>query len=140
MRFNDDHGHDELIAVLKPFVVKSSAAGVVSSTLLAGSEVSRGTLLGRVQQTDGKVVEIRSPLPGKIEQIFKPNGVQVNPDDEMLNLNSDEASVWEALRGLSFIGKPPDLPLVQSYAEASAVTQRVKEQAKSTANAIEAKK
>jgi biotin carboxyl carrier protein len=137
VRFNDDHGHDELVAILKPFAVKSNATGVVSSTLRAGSDVSRGTLLARVEQPDGKVVEIRSPLPGKIEQIFKANGVQVNSGDEVLTLNSDEASVWEGLRGLSFIGKPADLPLVQSYADASAVTQRVKEQAKSTANAIQ---
>jgi len=140
VRFNDDRGHDELVAILKPFAVKSNATGVVSSTLRAGSDVSRGTLLGRVEQTDGKVIEIRSPLPGKIEQIFKANGVQVNAGDEILTLNSDEASVWEGLRGLSFIGKPADLPLVQSYADASAVTQRVKEQAKLTANAIQAKK
>jgi hypothetical protein len=140
VRFNDDHGHDELIAILKPFAITSNAAGVVSSTLRAGSDVSRGTLLGRVGQADGKVVEIRSPLPGKIEQIFKGNGVHVNSGDEILTLNSDEASVWEGLRGLSFIGKPADLPLVQSYADASAVTQRVKEQARSTANAIQAKK
>jgi len=140
VRFDDDHGHDELVAILKPFAVKSNATGVVSSTLRAGSDVSRGTLLGRVEQPDGKVVEIRSPLPGKIEQIFKVNGVQVNSGDEILTLNSDEASVWEGLRGLSFIGKPADLPLVQSYADASAVTQRVKEQAKLTTNAIQAKK
>lgn len=140
VRFNDDHGHDELVAVLKPFAVKSNATGVVSSTLRAGSDVSRGTLLARVEQPEGKVVEIRSPLPGKIEQIFKANGVEVNSGDEVLTLNSDEASVWEGLRGLSFIGKPADLPLVQSYADASAVTQRVKEQAKLTANAIQAKK
>ena len=140
VRFNDDRGHDELVAILKPFAVKSNATGVVSSTLRAGSDVSRGTLLGRVEQTDGKVIEIRSTLPGKIEQIFKANGVQANAGDEILTLNSDEASVWEGLRGLSFIGKPADLPLVQSYADASAVTQRVKEQAKLTANAIQAKK
>jgi len=140
VRFNDDHGHDELIAILKPFTVKSNATGVVSSTLHAGSDVSRGTLLGRVQQTDGKVIEIRSPLPGKIEQIFKANSVQVNPGDEVLTLNSDEASVWEALRGLSIIGRAGDVPLIQSYAGCSAVTQRVKEQAKLTANAIQAKR
>ena len=140
VRFNDDHGHDELIAVLKPFAVKSNATGAVSSTLRAGSDVARGTLLGRVQQTDGKVIEIRSPLPGKIEQIFKGNGVQVNSGDEVLTLNSDEASVWEALRGLSIIGRLGDVPLIQSYAESSAVTQRVKEQARLTATAIQAKK
>jgi len=139
VRFNDDHGHAELIAVLKPFAVKSNATGVVSSTLRAGSDVSRGTLLGRVQQPEGHVVEIRSPLPGKIDQIFKANGVQVSSGEDLLTLNSDEASVWEALRGLSIIGRPADLPVVQSYSEVSA-TKRVQEQAKLTASAIQAKK
>jgi len=139
VRFNDDHGHDELIAVLKPFAVKSNATGVVSSTLRAGSDVSRGTLLGRVQQPDGRVVEIRSPLPGKIDQIFKANGIQVKSGEDVLTLNSDEASVWEALRGLSIIGRLADLPLVQSYSEVSA-TKRIQEQAKLTASAIQAKK
>jgi hypothetical protein len=140
VRFNDDRGHDGLIAILKPFAVKSAATGVVSSTLHAGSEVSRGTLLGRIQQPDGKVVEMRSPLPGKIEQIYKANGVQVNEGEPLLTLNSDEASVWEALRALSLIGKPEDLPVVRFYVDSTSTTQQVKEQAKLTASAIEAKK
>jgi hypothetical protein len=140
VRFNDDRGHDELIAILKPFAVKSTATGVVSSTLHAGSDVSRGTLLGRVQQTDGKVTEIRSPLPGKIDQVFRSNGVQVNSGDDLLSLNSDEASVWEALRGLALIGRTDDLPLVQTYASSNSVSARVREQAGLTANAIQTKR
>jgi len=136
VRFNDAAGHDELVAVLKPYAVKSPATGLVSSTLRQGSDVSRGTLLARVQQTDGLIAEVRSPLPGKIEAISKANSSQVTTGEEILRLNSDEECVWEALRGLSFIGTNADLETVQAFTSSSSVTERVREQAKLTAKAI----
>jgi len=136
VRFNDAAGHDELVAVLKPYAVKSPATGLVSSTLREGSDVSRGTLLARVQQADGLIAEVRSPLPGKIEAISKANSSQVTTGEEILRLNSDEESVWEALRGLSFIGTNADLETVQAFTSSSSVTERVREQAKLTAKAI----
>ena len=136
VRFNDDHGHDELITVLRPYAVKANTSGTVSSTLHAGSEVSRGTLLARIQSADGKVDELRSPLPGKINQILKGNGVQVNTGEDVLTLNSDEESVWEALRGLSIIGTRADLSLIESYAESKTGSARVMEQARLTAEVI----
>ena len=140
VRFNDSSGREELVSVLKPYVVKSSASGLVSSTLRAGSEVSRGTLLARVQQSDGKVVEIRSPLPGRIGEILKSNDSQVNSGEEVLTLNSDEESVWEALRGLSLVGMAADLEAVKAYENASTASGRVKQQAQLTAKAIEGRK
>jgi len=136
VRFNDAAGHDELVAVLKSYAVKSPATGLVSSTLRQGSDVSRGTLLARVQQTDGLIAEVRSPLPGKIEAISKANSSHVTTGEEILRLNSDEESVWEALRGLSFIGTNADLETVQAFTSSSSVTERVREQAKLTAKAI----
>jgi hypothetical protein len=105
--------------------------------LKEGSTVARRTLLARVQQSDGKVIEIRSPLPGRINKILKPNGSQVSRDDEVLNLISDEDSVWEALRALSLIGTKDDLQIVQSYATSTDASSRIKEQAALTAKAIE---
>ena len=140
VRFNDSSGREELVSVLKPYMVRSSAKGQVSSTLRAGSEVSRGTLLARVQQSDGKVVEIRSPLPGRIGEILKSNGSQVNSDEEVLKLNSDEESVWESLRGLSLVGIASDLEVVKAYESASTASDRVKQQAQLTAKAIEGRK
>jgi biotin carboxyl carrier protein len=139
VRFNDASGREELVSVLKPFEIKSPATGTISSTLKAGSDVSRGTLLARVQQTDGKVIETRSPLPGRIDQISRANGAQVTEGEEILRLNSDEESVYEALRGLSFIGTKEDLLVVQSFANSSNASDRVREQAKLTAKAIESR-
>jgi hypothetical protein len=139
VRFNDAAGHDELIAVLRPYAVKSTASGVVSSTLHQGSDVSRGTLLARVQQVDGQIVEVRSPLPGRIESISKTNLSDVTTGEEILKLNSDEESVWEALRGLSFVGTSADLETVRAFTNSSTVAERVREQAGLTIKAIESR-
>ena len=99
VRFQDHSGRDELLSVLRPYALKSPADGVVASSLQEGATVARRALLARIQQPDGKVVEIRSPLPGRINKVLKPNGSQVAREEEVLNLNSDEDSIWEALRG-----------------------------------------
>ncbi len=136
VRFNDPSGHDELLSVLSPYVVRASAGGVIASNLQEGSQVARGTLLARIQNTD-RVIEVRSPLLGRINKIFKTNGDEVSPGDEIMSLNSDEGSVWEALRGLSLIGRKEDLPLIQSYADSTTASERIREQAKLTIKQVE---
>ena len=136
LRFNDGSGREELLAVLRPYSVKAPVEGVVASSLREGATVARRTLLARIQQSNGDVVGLRSPLPGRVAKISRPNGSQVMHDDELLSLNSDEDSVWEALRGLALAGTADDLPLVQSYANSTEVSGRIKEQAGLTAQAI----
>jgi hypothetical protein len=140
VRFNDNSGREELMAVLKPFEVKAVASGLVASSLHAGSEISRGALLVRLQQVEGKVTEVRSPLPGKIEQVLRPNGSQVIQGETLLTINSDEGSIWEALRGLAFVGTSDDLLTIQPYANSESASDRVREQAKLTSRAIEGRK
>ena len=136
VRFNDNSGREELVAVLKPYVLKAPADGVVASSMHEGTNVNRRTPLARIEQSDGKVVELRSPLPGRVNQIFKPNGSQTTHDDDLLSLNSDEQSIWEALRGLAIIGTKDDLPLIESYAQSNEASTRIKEQASLTAKSI----
>jgi hypothetical protein len=136
LRFNDSSGREELLAVLRPYSLKAPVDGVVESSMHEGATVARRTLLARIQQPDGNVVGFRSPLPGRVARISKPNGAQVKHDDELMSLYSDEDSVWEALRGLALAGTADDLPLVQSYADSSEVSGRIKEQAGMTAQAI----
>jgi len=135
VRFDDSSGREELVAVLRPYVVKAPVDGTVASSMHEGATLARRTLLVRIEQPDGKVVELRSPLPGRVEKIVS-NGTQVKRDEDLLTINSDEESVWEALRGLALVGTAEDLPLVQSYANSNEVSKRVKEQAGVTAQAI----
>ena len=136
VRFNDNGGHEELVAVLKPYVVKAPADGVVASSMHEGTNVTRQTPLARIQQSDGNMAGLRSPLPGRVNQIFKPNGSQVTRDEDLMSLNSDEQSVWEALRGLALIGTKDDLPVIESYAQSNEASARIKEQASLTAKSI----
>ena len=140
VRFNDNSGREELMSVLKSYEVKAIASGLVASSLHAGSEISRGALLVRIQQGEGTVTEVRSPLPGKIEQVLRPNGSQVIQGETLLTINSDEGSIWEALRGLAFVGTSDDLLTIQLYANSESASERVREQAKLTAKAIEGRK
>ena len=139
VRFDDARGREEIIAVLKPFVLKSPADGVVASSMHEGTTVNRGTPLARIQQSDGNIAGLRSPLPGRVDKIFKPNGSQITRDEDLISLNSDEDSVWEALRALAFIGTKDDLPLIDAYASSTDASTRVKEQASLTAKAIRQK-
>jgi hypothetical protein len=81
-------------------------------------------------------VELRSPLPGRVNTIFRPNGSQITRDEDLLSLNSDEESVWEALRALAIVGTKEDLPLIETYASSTDASARVKEQANLTAKSI----
>ena len=136
VRFNDSSGHDELVSILKPYVVSAPASGVVESSLQEGNTVARTTLLARLKQPDGTVLGLRSPLPGRIRKLIKANGAQVSAGDELLSLNSDENSVWEALRGLSLIGTAADAPLIESYANSNEVSGKIREQAGLTLKAV----
>ena len=136
VRFNDNSGRAELIATLKPYVLKAPADGTVQSSMREGANVGRRTPLARIEQSDGKLMELRSPLPGRVNQIFKANGSQVARDEDLLSLNSDEDSIFEALRGLAIIGMKDDLPVIETYAQSNDVSARVKEQAGLTAQAI----
>ena len=139
VRFEDHSGREELLSVLRPYALKSAADGVIASTLQEGATVARRALLARIQQADGKVIEIRSPLPGRINKVLKQNGSTVARDEEVLSLNSDEDSIWEALRALALIGTANDLSLVESYAQSSETSDRIKEQAALTARSIKSR-
>jgi len=139
VRFNDNSGSRELRLILEPYPVRAPASGAIASSLQEGATVARTTLLARMQQSDGKIVEVRSPLPGRIHKILKANGAQVAQDEEVLTLNADENSVWEALRGLALVGSYTDVPVINIYVHQNDVSAKIREQAKSTVSAIEAR-
>jgi biotin carboxyl carrier protein len=137
VRFNDPGGHQELLAMLQPFTVPAPATGTLLSSLSTGAQISRGALLGRIQQTTGEIVEMRSPLLGKVDRILVANGASVSKVDAVLMIKPDEQSIWEALRGLSVVGQKGDLALIERYASgAEPVSDRIKQQAALTATAI----
>jgi hypothetical protein len=137
VRFNDAVGRGEVLSMLSAYPVRAPAEGVIASSLKEESQVARGALLVRIRQPDGNMIEVRSPLPGRISKILKTNGSQVVSGDEILNLNSDEGSVWEALRALTIIGTKEDIAVIQNYATSS--SSRIREQANLTIKSIQSR-
>ena len=137
VRFNDSSGRSEVLSILGPYPVRAPATGVIASSLKQDAEVTRTTLLARIQEPDGKVIELRSPLPGRIDKIVKTNGAQVSSGDEVISLSSDEASVFEALRALTIIDSKEDLPVVQAFASSPA--KRISQQADLTAKVLQSR-
>ena len=137
VRFNDASGRSELLAILQPLTVTAPATGALQSSLSSGAQISRGALLGRILQPNNEVVEIRSPLIGKVDRLLVSNGANLAKGDAVLTMKSDEQSVWEALRALSVVGQPEDIALIESYARGvEPVKERLKQQASLTAKAI----
>lgn len=140
VRFADASGRPELVAMLSPYLVTATAEGEVASTLKEGASLARGTLLARITQPDKKTVEVRSPLPGKLERIIAASGSKVVLGAALLTINSDEDSLWEALRGLALVGEPQDLPAIESYASGSTGSaDRIKQQAALTIKVIQSR-
>ena len=137
VRFGDPRGRPELLAMLRPYRIAAPVAGAAQASLSEGIVVKRDTPLARIRSADGQVVELRSPLPGKITQRPAPEA-SVNAGEEIITLAPDAESVWESLRALYLVGEREDLPEVERYAQgAEGMPERVREQAALTARAIQ---
>jgi len=140
VRFNDASGRAELLAMLQPFTVNAPTSGTLQSSLSAGAQISRGSLLGRIQQAGSEFHELRSPLIGKVDRLLVANGSILAKGDAVLTMKSDEQSVWEALRGLAVVGQEEDIALINNYSGgAEQVSDRLKQQAALTANVIKSR-
>lgn len=136
VRFNDPGGRGELVAALSPYEINPPSDGAMASVLKEGSEVVRGTLVARINQPGGTTIEVRSPLPGRLERVLVPVGAPVNPQTTLLTVISDEDSIWEALRGLAFVGRQEDLSSIEKYVNDANQPDRIRRQATLTASAI----
>ena len=140
VRFSDTSGRQELLSILEPFTVTAPAGGILQSSLSSGAQISRGTLLARIQKPDNQVVEMRSPLLGVVDRLLVANGAGVAQGSAVLTIKADEQSVWETLRGLSVIGQVEDLPLIERYTNGTEkASERLKQQAALTASAIKSR-
>jgi hypothetical protein len=135
--FGDGRGRGELNAMLQPFTLLSTNEGSIASILTVGSQVRAGALLARLKRQGEEIQEIRSPVPGTINQTLVTVDAVVKTGEPLLVLSPDAGSVWESLRGLLLVGQPDDLPLVEKYAAGQeGMPPQVKEQAVQAAIAI----
>ena len=115
-RFNDAEGRPELRAMLQPYTVRAAREGVLRYRLTVGDVVNPGTLMARLEVGSGEPVEIRSPVPGRLERKIAVEGAQVGTGEEVLSIAPSADHVWEALRALYLVGTGEDLPEVERFA------------------------
>jgi hypothetical protein len=140
VRFGDASGRDEIGDILFHYTVKAPYAGVVVSILAEGTQVSRGGIVARIQQDNHEVITVRSPFNGTVITVLGRAGRNISHGDPLLMLNSDEQSVWEALRGLAIVGVPEQLWLVERYNKTEEpFSDRIKQQAAVTEAAIKSR-
>lgn len=135
-RFGDAASRPLLQSMLRPFAVRAPQPGTLRYRLQAGEMTDRGTLLARLE-TGGGQIEIRSPLPGKLQRKVAVDGAPVQQGEEVLWLAPSRDHVWEALRALYLVGSAEDLADVEKYANPPADwPPKVGDQAKLTAQQI----
>ncbi len=136
IRFSDAAGHDEIVGMLSPYTVIAPSGGALATRLKPDETVNAGTLIGRVVEGNQKT-EVRSQVPGTLDRWLAADGATVNAGEPIAVLDPSSDMVWEALRGLYFIGRPEDLPVVNSFARGvPGFSPQIQQQAQITAEAI----
>jgi len=137
VRFGDASGREEILAMLRPYVVRASADGTVQYRLPEGNVAERGTLLARLETSRG-TLEVSSPVPGTVEKWMAEKQSRVAAEQEILVLAPGSEQVWEALRALYLVGRAEDLPEVERYARGAVrdLADEVQQQASLTAAEI----
>lgn len=136
VRFGDPSGHDEIVGMLRPYLMPSPVQGSLQQRLKPGDSINPGTLLGRII-VGNEEKEMRSHVPGELTRWLIPQGFAVEIGQPVAEIEPDASMVWEALRALVVIGRADDLPAVERYlAPREGFPEQVRMQARETAAAI----
>ncbi|MCL4854879.1 MAG: HEAT repeat domain-containing protein [Bryobacteraceae bacterium] len=137
VRFGDGRGRPELLDILRPQSIRAPVDGVVSLNTPEGQAVVAGIAVGSITGSQGEEIPLRAPLSGRLESLAVKDGSRVKRGDEVLFVRADSSEVWEALRGLYFIGSESDLEQIDQYrGELPDMDGRIRQQAALTAEAI----
>jgi biotin carboxyl carrier protein len=136
VRFGDDSGHAQIVAMLRPYAMPAPFAGKLETRLKPGDVVNPGTMIAHIE-SDGQSREVRTNVPGTLERWLATNGATVSAAQPIVALVPSESMVWEALRALYLVGRAEDLPDVDRFVRGTdGVSPQIAQQARATAEAI----
>jgi biotin carboxyl carrier protein len=136
VRFKDDSGHAQIVAMLKPSEMNSPFDGKLLARLKPGDVINTGTMVAHVESPADKR-EVRSIVPGTLDRWLVANDSNVTTGQPILSLLPSESAVWEALRALYLIGTADDLPEVAHFARGvDGMSPPIAQQAQATMKAI----
>ena len=137
VRFGDDSGREEILALLRPFTVEAPSDGKLTYQLSVETPVERGTLLARLATGQG-ILDIQSPVPGTVEQELIADESSVKEGQGIAVVAPGTEQVWEALRALFLVGREEDLPEIEPFirGDVAGMHEEIQQQAARTAEEI----
>jgi biotin carboxyl carrier protein len=129
VRFQDASGRPLILSMLQPYPLTAPVAGKLKARLKPGDVLNPGTLVGKIE-TAGESREVRSEVPGTLQNWASADGSSVSPGQTILLISPSPEMAWEALRALYLIGEPTDIPQIAPYARGvEGMPPQVKQQA-----------
>jgi len=136
VRFGDATGRPQILALLQPARIISHDSGRIIDSDRPGPPIHQGGLIAKLQNGHEQILEIRSPIPGRIRSIAG-TGANIVAGAEVALIDPANEQVWEALRALYLIGQPDDLPAIRPYQrDLPDISNDVRQQALETEQAI----
>ena len=136
VRFGDSSGRMEIVKLLQPAIVNAPQAGAITDNSTIGTAIHQNGVIAKLK-TEDQMVEIRSPISGRLRTLSVQTGKNVSAGEEIATVAPATDQAWEALRALYLIGQLEDLPAVLPYErELPDVSDHVRQQAVETEKAI----
>ena len=136
VRFGDATGRPQIVALLQPAQITAPQSGRIVDADRPGTAIHQGGLLAKLQH-DAQLIEIRSPIPGRIRYVSQA-GANVTAGAEIGVVDPATEQVWEALRALYIVGQVDDLAAIRPYErDLPDVSNDVRKQAIESEQAIE---
>ncbi len=136
VRFGDATGRPQIVALLQPATINAPTSGHVVDADRPGTAIHQGGLLAKLASDSSQIVEVRSPIPGRIRTVSQP-GANVTAGAEIAVVNPAVEQVWEALRALYLVGQIDDLDTIRPYErDLPDISNDVRQQAQETEKAI----
>jgi HlyD family secretion protein len=137
VRFGDATGRPQIVALLQSVQLTAPITGKVVDADKPGTAIHQGGLIAKIQNDQG-ISEVRSPISGRIHNLFVQPGQAITAGREVATIDPTSDQVWEALRALYLIGQPDDLAAIRPYErELPEVPDHVRQQAVLTEKAIQ---
>jgi len=139
VRFGDATGRPQIVALLRPAQITAPEAGQIVDSDRPGTSIHQEGLLAKLQSERGEVIEIRSPIPGRIRLVAQA-GANVVAGAEVAVVDPASEQVWEALRALYLVGQTDDLAAIRPYErDLPDISNDIRQQAFETEKAIQAR-
>jgi hypothetical protein len=139
VRFGDPAGRPHIVALLQGAKITAPRAERIVDADRPGTAIHQGGLIAKLQ-TESQTIELRSPISGRIRNLFAQTGQTISAGAEIATIDPNSDQVYEALRALYLIGQLDDLPAITPYErELPEVADHVRQQAVLTDKAIHAR-